>query len=420
MSSSSTPRALEWFIAIGALFVLSDALDRAFHSVSSATASVPLARAIVIPFFAAALLVLVREGRAAAAAVAAAWPVLLLVGLAAASLLWSTDPSVTTRWIAGLMGTTAVGVFLAVRFDVDAQLEATCAALAAVLIVSAAALIFLPEIGTRFTSRGFAWLGAFEENNLFGRAMSLSALAFFVLALQRPRLRPVAIAGCAASAVAVVESRSLNALLVVCACVIAVAVAVRLRGMGRAARRRALIVATLAAAVVAGIVALSGDRAVVLAGRDATLTGRTTLWRAVLQMSRERPWLGHGYGTFWPRAEVAIAAPPDRPKTWTPRHPHNGLLEILFELGTVGVLAFVVPFLLLLRCALALAVTRGASLWPLAYLLFLALGNIAESSLLRHKIFWALYVAVAVRLALSGAPRAGCVGVVEYRPAPGV
>ena len=65
MSSSSTPRALEWFIAIGALFVLSDALDRAFHSVSSATASVPLARAIVIPFFAAALLVLVNKVLAA-------------------------------------------------------------------------------------------------------------------------------------------------------------------------------------------------------------------------------------------------------------------------------------------------------------------------------------------------------------------
>jgi EamA domain-containing membrane protein RarD len=56
----------------------------------------------------------------------------------------------------------------------------------------------------------------------------------------------------------------------------------------------------------------------------------------------------------------------------------------------------------LLRRALSLTAAPVAHLWPFAYLLFLALSNVAESDLLRHKIFWALYVALAVNL-LGGA-----------------
>jgi O-antigen ligase len=395
MPLSSPGRLIEWFVATGGLFLLTDALDRGMHSVSAPTATLPLARAIVIPFFAAALLLLVRVSRDAVAAVVAAWPVLLMVALAAVSLLWSTDPSFTARWVAGLVGTTIVGVFLAVRFDIDEQLEVVCAALAAVVIASLVWVLLFPQVATRNTAHGFAWLGLFEENNLFGRAMSLSALAFFVLALQRPRLRRAATAGFALSAVALVVSRSLTSLLVACACVIAVAAVVRLRGVSHAARPRALIVAALLALFVLGMLAHSGDRLVAFMGRDATLSGRTQVWSHVLQMVRERPWLGHGYGSFLPRSEADAAARSNLPRSWPLRHPHNGVLEILFELGALGVLCFAVPFLLLLWRAFALALS-GASLWPLAYLLFLALINITESNLLRHTIFWALYVAVAV------------------------
>ena len=416
--SPSPVRWLEWFVAACSLLLLTDALDRALHTVAAAETGPPLARAILIPCFAACTLLLARAGRAAVAAAAAAWPVMLLVVLAAASCCWSTDPPVTARWVAGLVGTTVVGVFLAVRFDLDEQLEVICAALGAAVVASAVVVLLWPVVGTRVTGRGLLWSGVFEENNLFGRVMSLAALAFFVLALERRAVRLVGAVGFTLSAVLLLGSHSLTSRVVAGACLIAMGVAAGLRRQGREARRRILAGAFVALLLGVALLAQNGARVASLVGRDASLTDRTKVWHLTLTMARERLWFGHGYATFWPRAQAAPEPPPPRPGRWPLRHPHNGLLELLFELGLSGVVVFLIPFLVLLWRACSLSVASRARLWPLAYLLFLAFSNVAESGLLRHKVFWALYVAVAVDLfraadAATAAPSQGIGDEVE-------
>jgi O-antigen ligase len=69
-------------------------------------------------------------------------------------------------------------------------------------------------------------------------------------------------------------------------------------------------------------------------GRDTTLTGRTGLWAQLVSMN-SAPLLGTGFETFWlgPRAEAIW-----RIYWWHPNQAHNGYLEILLNLGGVGVL----------------------------------------------------------------------------------
>lgn len=383
-------RAVEWTVAVGALFLLSNALDQALHSLSPAAGHLPLARAILIPAFAAAALLLVRARRQAVPAAAAGWPVLLVVGLAAASFLWSTDRAETVRWIGGLLGTTGVGLFLAVRFDRDEQLLAVCAALGIAAIASAIVLVGWPEFATRLTIRGGVWVGLFEENNLFGRAMSLCALASFVLAMTRRDWRAVGIAVGTLATLLLLGSRSLTGLLVASACLLAIG-AMRYLRRDRPIRWRG---ALFAAALFGAALVAQGD---ITTGweRESSLTGRIPMWRVVLARARERPWLGHGYATFWPRAQE-LPRDASLPNKWPLRHPHNGFLHLFFELGLVGLLAFLVPFLFLLWSAFWQTWAGAPYWWPLAYLLFLALSNLTESGLLGHKIFWALYIAVAV------------------------
>jgi O-antigen ligase len=281
---------------------------------------------------------------------------------------------------------------------VTEQLEIVCAALGTAVLASAVVAILWPAVGIR----GGNWVGVFEENNLLGRAMGLSTLAFLVLALERRELRVIAGGGCAIAVMLLLESRSLTARLVAAGCLTALGALSLLRRGGGAPSRRTVVLAALAALLVASLAVHSGGAGRTLLERDATLSGRTRLWGRTLQMAGERMWFGHGYATFWPRAQAEpdrlSAGRTDRPV----RHPHNGLLEILFELGLLGVLGFAIPFVLLLRRALSLPAAPAARLWPFAYLLFLALSSVAESDLLRHKIFWALYVALAVDL-LGGA-----------------
>ena len=151
-----------------------------------------------------------------------------------------------------------------------------------------------------------------------------------------------------------------------------------------------------AALLAIALAASNADRIGAILGRDATLTGRTTLWSAAVRIGREQPWIGHGYATFAPRAHAGGTL--SHRKTGLPvQHPHNGFIEIFFELGLIGVLSVVLPLLVLLWRAWSSALSQpGTSLWPATSLLFLLLTNIAESGLLRHKVFWALYIAAAV------------------------
>jgi O-antigen ligase len=78
-----------------------------------------------------------------------------------------------------------------------------------------------------------------------------------------------------------------------------------------------------------------------LLGRDATLTDRTVIWEILVDLARERPWLGRGYGGFWFSDVYLWFA--DR---WGAiDHAHNGYMDLWLELGYVGLAMFVLLLL---------------------------------------------------------------------------
>jgi O-antigen ligase len=68
-------------------------------------------------------------------------------------------------------------------------------------------------------------------------------------------------------------------------------------------------------------------------GKDATLTGRTGLWKLLLEMNQS-PWLGAGYESFWlgERLQKIWAI-----HWWRPNESHNGYLEVFMNLGWAGI-----------------------------------------------------------------------------------
>jgi O-antigen ligase len=62
-------------------------------------------------------------------------------------------------------------------------------------------------------------------------------------------------------------------------------------------------------------------------GRDDTLTGRTEVWAVVLPARMQQPLLGYGFSSFWTDARRQLYDIPTA---------HNGYLDVLLELGEVG------------------------------------------------------------------------------------
>jgi O-antigen ligase len=147
-------------------------------------------------------------------------------------------------------------------------------------------------------------------------------------------------------------------------------------------------------AVPAAIWFFSNIDSILLAiGRDPTLTGRVPLWHAVVQEIAKRPILGYGYTAFWysvegDRVHSAIG--------WLAMHSHDGYLETTLALGFVGMSLLLIGLLVnLLR---GLQLYRSAEsieeFWPLFFLIFMAVDNIAETRMLKvNSLIWMLYIA---------------------------
>lgn len=67
-------------------------------------------------------------------------------------------------------------------------------------------------------------------------------------------------------------------------------------------------------------------------GRTETLTGRTETWAALVPVVMRHPLLGSGFGSFWTTT---------RRDFYQMSHGHNGYLDILLELGGVGLAIYI-------------------------------------------------------------------------------
>ena len=78
--------------------------------------------------------------------------------------------------------------------------------------------------------------------------------------------------------------------------------------------------------------------------RDEGLTGRLNLWNAVLLAISKRLWLGYGFNAFWQGMKgesgyVLTAV------GWAPKYAHNGFLDLVLDLGLLGLLVFAIGYL---------------------------------------------------------------------------
>jgi exopolysaccharide production protein ExoQ len=335
---------------------------------------------------------------------------LLLIGIAMLSVLWSFAPQITLRREVALIGTTLFGAYLATRYTLDELLRLLAWALGIAALLSLIFALMLPSYG--IMSGAYAsesWQGVFAGGkNVLGRTMALSAIVFVLLALSTRKHRLVLWSGFVLSTGLLWMSDSVTSL-------ISLFTVLLLLPLYQALRWRYILFASLLIlAVVVGGIAVTwllanAEDVLGVLGRDPTLTNRTELWPAVIEMIRQHPWLGYGYGAFWlgwsgESAHVSLWAVLANGAALYPPylHAHNGFLDLWLDLGVLGLATFALGFsLAALRAVSWVRATKTATgLWPLVFLTFIFLYNFTESSILAHNnVFWVLYVTLMMLMA---------------------
>ncbi len=335
----------------------------------------------------------------------------LFLGIVIASILWTFAPDLTPRRSVLLLGTSVFAVYMAMRFTLREQLQLLACALGIVIVLSFIFAIGLPKYGLMTVQEGGihagSWRGIMTHKNILGRLMNLSSMVFLFVAIgnpiQNPKYRWLPWAGFILSIALIVLSTSTSSLVV---CLSLMTILPLYRSWRRNYNQLIPLIIALILTVGSISTLLLNNLPVVAdaLGKDLTLTGRTDIWSAMFDLIWERPWLGYGFNAVWRDWDSEITAYLWRTLAWECPYGHNGFMDLLAELGFVGLSAFLLSFInTFLKGVMWLRITGCIEgIWPLMYLTFLVMYNISESTLVEtNSIFWIVYVSTVFSLAIE-------------------
>ena len=292
---------------------------------------------------------------------------LAVLALIAGSMIWSIDPGETLKR-AILYSVIVIGAAgLAGTFESEEILRLLLIACGLSALASLTAYFATPGMGRMAVSGELR--GVFPHKNVIGPVMAIGALAAFHKLSGKGSNRASYAALLGLFIVCAAMSRSATALLTIFAYGTAMGLSMLLRNPRF--RQLGVILTALAIPLILAAAATK-DSVLSMLGKDPTLTGRTVLWGFVQDNIALKPLLGWGYSAFWQ---------PDNPAAnaisvtlgWYVPQAHNGILEILIELGYVGVTLFVSLWLRNLLLSIQCLHTPAKAFATTALLFYLSL-----------------------------------------------
>ncbi len=361
----------------------------------------PLVRALYIPGYLAGLfLVALKPGASLSAAIRQPFLIAILC-LAATSTVWSVSPDQTSRRALAVVLTTICGIAIGARWRWAALAEMLAAIFGLLTMASLLAGLFLPGIGRMSNTFPGSWRGLWLEKNIFGGEMAFALLTFAAAGVLRPERRRLWF-GLAVVAFAMIFASTSKTSLVAVMLGFAVFCLVLVVRRGGSVAVLASWGAVVTLIALGATVLLAPDIFLNLLGKDATLTGRTKIWAAVMRQIQQRPWFGWGYGAVWsedtgwgPLAWIVKQA------GFTPQHAHNSWLEQWLGMGLWGLGAWSLYYLMTMVRAIAAMFRTNGALVALPFLVVYTLTTLTESVAVSYNdMRWVMFVAFSVRLAI--------------------
>ncbi len=352
-----------------------------------------------LPAYAAGVAVLAMRPWDAAMATLRQPFLIALMAVTALSVVWSIAPDATVRRLVALFATTLTGVVLAVRFRWATMAEIMATALGLLAVASFVAGLVLP-FGRMTELFPGAWRGVWMEKNALGGNMAMAFSIFGAAALLVPERAWLwwSLAGLALGLVLLSTSKTSLVSLGLGGAALAFVWICR---RGAASGVAATWAAVTGAALLAAFLLFAADVFLELLGKDATLTGRTKIWAAVMRQIEERPWTGFGYSAVWddksgwgPLAWITKEA------GFKAQHAHNSWLEQWLGMGLAGLIAWALFYAQTLIAALVAVFRDKGAYLALPFLVIYSLVSLTESIAVSYNdLRWAIFVALAVKLA---------------------
>ncbi|TXR48605.1 O-antigen ligase family protein [Phyllobacterium endophyticum] len=279
---------------------------------------------------------------------------ILMFGFLFLSTFAAIDPAAAQRAVLfTLIAVLCVVAVLALPRDADGFSLALVIAAFAVLILSYAGLVAVPDLAKHTANEIEAqhaglWRGIFAHKNIAGPVMAAFSFAGIYLIRRGWRGIGIVLLVLALWFVAHTGSKTATALVPM---VVFLVMFPNMFGFR-------LLAALLIAAALTGFFFFTigtlffpaTHDLLVQIGADTTFTGRTSIWQFALEKLSAKPWSGYGFESFWEAPVVRQAENPSYYLDWDVRgivHAHNGYLDIAIAMGYPAMICALIVLIVL-------------------------------------------------------------------------
>lgn len=325
---------------------------------------------------------------------------LLFIGLATISILWSVRPTTTLYYLLILLFSTILAAFFGAFFSSE-QWLGLLAGTGAIIVVACVMLSLLfPQAVIMGPPHEGAWRGIYWHKNLTGSLMAFWNAVFLLWGLRTSRGPKWHVSASAilylVSLVFVFISRS-AAGIAIWAGLNAVILAILLWNKFRPLlKRRHYLWLGGTALIVFLLAVVNLDFIFGLLDRDINLTGRIPLWNYLLETAvKPKPLLGHGFSAIWDDREFRNHVTLAQGWPFIITNSHNGFIDVLLGVGTIG---FILSILLLIvafyRTGQHFLINRTVeNLLPFVSVVYFLLTNLSTSFfLIMDSFHWILLI----------------------------
>jgi O-antigen ligase len=323
------------------------------------------------------------------------------VALVLLSVTWSIEPAITlTRFIAVLTICLVCGAAVLTGWQPRRFQQVVLPFFTLLMVGSLLFGIVAPDLakenGTGI-SLANAWHGLFIQKNGLGHAASITLFFWTHAWLSRQTSVRNFLLGGGSALACLILSRSSTSLF---ATLFVIGLLVLLLKWPRRKRRYMVVVVVAFVSIIliysmAVLDIVPGLEVVLqpivsLTGKDMTFSGRTQIWEVIREHIVQHPILGTGYGAYWigrvPTSPSYVFI--SRKSNFYPTEAHNGYLDIMNDLGYVGLLCLIGYLIVFLRQSVRLLkIDYVQATLYLALLFEELINNLSESDWLSSSSF---------------------------------
>jgi exopolysaccharide production protein ExoQ len=320
------------------------------------------------------------------------------------ALLLSPLSQLPTRTISSaalLLGSILLLYYIMSRYQLDQVLAMLFVLGTGTVVASIVFAVALPQYGLdQMGGHSSAWKGIFSAKNYLGNMALFFLTATVSYRPRTPLLRAARVSQIIFCLTAIACSRAATAYMLTA---VYIGYFVTLKSLHNLRKKDYFVVSfflLVAFFSVTVVIVAWPDSLFTLLGKDVTLTGRTEIWSAVLDSIAKRPLLGYGYQAFWLGLQgesyrVILAV------SWVLAQAQNGFLDVMLEMGAVGLTIVLLVFGFAFRDGLVCLfqsrdqTQRRAVEWYLAIVVLTLFYNLDESFLFDPKHFGSMMFLLA-------------------------